>query len=145
MNKKIAIASDHGGFELKEFLKKSLKKMNYDILDLGAHEYNLDDNFPDFSSKMAAAIESKEVEQGILICGTGVGMSIAINRYKFIRGALVNDSFTAKLAREHNDANVLVLGGRVIGSKLALTCSKIFLKTEFLGGKYQDRMIQASC
>ncbi len=146
MSEKIAIAADHGGFGLKEFLKSQLISLGYEIVDLGANEYDKDDNFPSFSAKMADVIKNEKASKGILICGTGIGMSIAINRYDFIRGALIHDSFTARLSRLHNDANVVVLGGRVIGEELALDCVKEFLKTEFLGGKYQDRMEQArSC
>ncbi len=143
---KIAIAADHGGFELKEFIKKSLISLGYEILDLGAKDYDKDDNFPDFAKEMANAIKNEDASRGILICGTGIGMSIAINRYDFIRGALAHNDFTARLSRLHNDANVLVLGGRVIGSELALETVKSFLETKFLGGKYQDRMNNArSC
>ena len=139
MKDKIAIAADHGGFELKQFLISSLENAGYEIVDLGADKYESADDFPDYAAKMAAAIQAGEVEKGVLICGTGIGMSMAANRHPHIRAALVHDGFTARTCREHNDANVLVLGGRILGPELALDCAKIFLATEFLGGKYQCR------
>ncbi len=138
MMKKIVIAADHAGYEFKEFLKQNLPE--YEFLDVGAHSYDKLDDFPDFAASMASAIKDGQAEMGVLICGSGIGMSIAINRNDFIRGALVHDSYTAKQSRMHNDANVIVLGGRVIGPEIALDCVRTFFETEFLGGKYQDRL-----
>lgn len=143
MTEKIAIAADHGGFELKRYLLPRLVDLGYEVLDLGASSYENMDDFPDYAGKLAGALKNGDAGRGVLICGTGIGMSIAINRYEFIRGALVQEEFSARGARLHNDANVIVLGGRVIGPELALDCVKVFLETEFLGGKYQDRMEKA--
>ena len=116
MAEKIAIASDHGGFELKNALSEHLKAAGYDVLDLGTHTPASVD-YPDIAQKMAEEIKNGTVKKGILLCGTGIGISIAANRFPFIRAALVHDAFGARLCREHNDANVLVLGGRTTGNR----------------------------
>ena len=121
---KIAIASDHGGFELKEFIISHLLSTDWDVDDLGPHSGHSVD-YPDFGIKLAKAVSEKKVERGIVICGTGIGMSIVVNRYPRIRGALCTDLFTAKLCREHNDSNILVMGGRVIGKGLATEIERL--------------------
>ncbi|MFV1951575.1 MAG: ribose 5-phosphate isomerase B [Nitrospinota bacterium] len=136
---RIAIAADHGGFGLKEDIKGFLKEDGYDCIDMGTDSEESVD-YPDYGVKIAHAILNGEVDRGILICGTGIGMSITINRFKGIRGALCNDVYTARMSREHNDSNVLVLGGRVIGKGLALEIVKTWIKTEFAGGRHQRRL-----
>ena len=137
--KKIAIASDHGGFELKECIISHLLNTDWDVDDLGPHSGDSVD-YPDFGIKIAEAVSEKKVERGIVICGTGIGMSIVVNRYPRIRGALCTDLFTAKLCREHNDSNILVMGGRVIGNGLATEIVNTWLKTPFSGGRHQKRL-----
>lgn len=143
----IAIASDHGGFELKNALVEYLKKEGYDVADLGTHSAESVD-YPDIAVRMAEAIKNGEARKGILLCGTGIGISIAANRYPFIRAALVHDAFGARLCREHNNANVLVLGGRTTGAEVAFDCARIFLTTDFLGGRHArrvDKLSHLSC
>ena len=135
MNETIAIASDHGGFELKNALAEQLKKDGYDVLDLGTHSAQSVD-YPDIAVLMAKAIKEGTVARGVLLCGTGIGISIAANRFPFIRAALVHDAFGARLCREHNNANVLVLGGRTTGPEVALDCVRIFLTTDFAGDRH---------
>ena len=137
--KKIAIASDHGGFELKECIISHLLNTDWDVDDLGPHSRDSVD-YPDFGIKIAEAVSEKKVERGIVICGTGIGMSIVVNRYPQIRGALCTDLFTAKLCREHNDSNILVMGGRVIGKGLATEIVNTWLNTPFSGGRHQKRL-----
>ena len=137
--KKIGIASDHGGFELKESIITFLLKKGWEVDNLGAHGTDSVD-YPDYGIKVAKAIIEKKFVRGILICGTGVGMSIVVNRFPGIRGTLCSDVYTAKMCREHNDSNILILGGRVIGVSLALEILDIWLKTEFEGGRHQRRL-----
>ena len=143
MAEKIAIASDHGGFELKNALSEHLKAAGYDVLDLGTHTPASVD-YPDIAQKMAEEIKNGTVKKGILLCGTGIGISIAANRFPFIRAALVHDAFGARLCREQNDANVLVLGGRTTGPEVAFDCARIFLTTDFLGGRHARRVEKLS-
>lgn len=138
-NDVIAIASDHGGFELKETLKAELENSGYEIIDLGCYDTSSVD-YPDYANKMAASFLNDNVSKGILICGSGIGISIAANRHSHIRAALVHDGLTARLCREHNDANVLVLGGRTTGIEVAKDCLNIFLNTKFEGGRHQRRI-----
>ncbi|MBF0267194.1 MAG: ribose 5-phosphate isomerase B [Alphaproteobacteria bacterium] len=135
----IALASDHGGVELKALLKEELLKLDHGVLDLGTDGPDSVD-YPDFAEAMAEAIRSGNAKRGVLMCGTGIGISIAANRYPFIRAALVTDVTTARLARSHNDANVLVLGGRTMGPEVARDCLKAFLDTQFEGGRHQRRV-----
>lgn len=139
MSNVIALASDHGGFELKNQLVEKLKKDGYDVLDLGTHTTDSVD-YPDIAALMADAIKTGKAERGILLCGTGIGISIAANRFPFIRAALVHDAFGARLCRQHNNANVLVMGGRNTGVEVAFECADIFLNTEFLGGRHERRV-----
>ena len=137
--KKIAIASDHGGFDLKESVIGNLRNKGCEIDDLGPSSADSVD-YPDYGIKLAQAIVEQKVERGIVICGTGVGMSIVVNRFPGIRGTLCSDVYTAKMCREHNDSNILIMGGRVIDKDLALEIVAIWLKTEFEGGRHQRRL-----
>jgi ribose 5-phosphate isomerase B len=143
MSEAVAIAADHGGFELKSILLPELRALGLEALDLGTASADPVD-YPDMAAAMASAIESDRAGRGVLICGTGIGMSIAINRYRALRGALVHDALTARLARQHNDANVLVLGGRMLGPELARDCLKIFFTTGFDGGRHARRVAKLS-
>ena len=136
---KIAIASDHGGFDLKENIIAFLLKKGLEIDNLGAHSTDSVD-YPDYGIKLAQAITDKKFVRGILICGTGVGMSIVVNRFPGIRGTLCSDVYTAKMCREHNDSNILIMGGRVIEVGLAIEILETWLNTEFEGGRHQRRL-----
>jgi ribose 5-phosphate isomerase B len=137
--KKIAIASDHGGFDLKENVIAQLLNTGWEVDDLGPHSGDSVD-YPDYGIKLAEEVADKKVERGIVICGTGIGMSIVVNRYPGIRGTLCSDVFTAKLSREHNDSNILIMGGRIIGNGLAAEIVNIWLNTPFEGGRHQRRL-----
>jgi ribose 5-phosphate isomerase B len=133
----VAIACDHGGFALKEALKVALPDLAW--LDLGTNSAESVD-YPDFGNKLADAIKDGKAARGILICGSGVGISIGANRHAHIRCALVHDVTGARLCRQHNDANVLALGGRMIGEAVAKECVEAFLSTAFDGGRHQKRI-----
>jgi ribose 5-phosphate isomerase B len=137
--KKIAIASDHGGFDLKKSVIAHLLNTGWEVDDLGPHSGDSVD-YPDYGVKLAEEVADKRVERGIVICGTGIGMSIVVNRYPGIRGTLCADVFTAKLCREHNDSNILIMGGRVIGEGLAAEIVNTWLNTPFEGGRHQRRL-----
>ena len=139
----IAIASDHGGYELKTSLIKEIESKGLRIIDLGTHSLESVD-YPAFANAMAQAIRDGKAARGILMCGSGIGISIAANRHPELRAALVHDGLTARLSRQHNDANVLVMGGRLIGPELAKDCLDVFLKTEFEGGRHARRVAQLS-
>jgi ribose 5-phosphate isomerase B len=136
---KIAIASDHAGFELKENIKQCLKGDGIPIEDLGPCNSDRVD-YPDYGIKLAKAVSEDENLSGIVICGTGIGMSIVVNRFPKVRGTLCSDVYTAKLCRQHNDSNVLILGGRVVGSGLAHEIVNTWLATPFEGGRHSDRL-----
>lgn len=133
----IAIAADHGGFALKDQIKAAFPNMNW--LDLGTNTSDSVD-YPDFAKKVADAIKDSKATRGILICGSGIGISIAANRYAHVRCALVHDVTGARLCRQHNDANVLALGARMIGAEVAKDCVDVFLSAEFEGGRHQKRV-----
>ena len=137
---KIAITSDHGGFDLKEILIKELQTLGHDALNLGTYSGTVAVDYPDYGHAVANAINAGKAEMGIIICGTGIGISIAANRHKGTRAALCHDETTARLAREHNNANVLALGARIIGEEVAKKCVKVFLETEFEGGRHVNRL-----
>lgn len=126
----IAIGCDHGGFELKQEIIKYLEEQNLAYKDYGCYDTASVD-YPEYAKKVANAVVSKEAEKGILICGTGIGISIAANKVKGIRAALCHDCFSAQATREHNDANVLAMGGRIVGPGLAVKIVDIFLNTPF--------------
>lgn len=136
---KIAIASDHAGYELKEHLKEFLSKMGFDILDFGTNSKESVD-YPDYAKKVVRSILNNLSDRGILICGTGVGMSICANRFKGIRAALCDNTYTAMYSRLHNDSNILCLPARVIGYGLAEKIVEVWLKTEFEGGRHKRRI-----
>ncbi len=137
--KVIAVASDHAGFDLKEALKCELEADGYAVLDLGTHNGDSVD-YPDFGTALADAIAEGKAGQGLLVCGTGIGISIAANRNPAVRAAVCHDVTTARLARQHNDANVLVLGSRIIGASVASETLQAFLCTEFEGGRHARRV-----
>ena len=136
----IAIASDHGGFELKEELKAFLKRMGISCSDLGTTNGEESVDYPDFGMELARRVSNGEIERGILFCGTGIGMSIVANKFPNVRAALVWDTFTARMAREHNDANILVMGGRTTDKESAKEMVKTWLEAKFEGGRHQRRL-----
>ncbi len=136
---KIAVASDHAGFDLKETLKADLIEQGHDVVDLGTHTLDSVD-YPDFGRKTGEAIAAGEAQVGVIVCGTGIGISIAANRVPGARTALCHDITTARLSREHNDANILALGARVTGVETARDCVRAFLDTPFAGGRHQRRV-----
>jgi len=137
--KKIAIASDHGGFDLKKSIVSFLLNKGWVVDDFGAPSTDPVD-YPDYGIKLAEAIIDKKFVRGILMCGTGIGMSVIVNRFPGIRGTLCSDVYTAKMSREHNDSNILIMGGRVIGPGLAIEILDTWLNTEFEGGRHQRRL-----
>ncbi|MBT2723301.1 ribose 5-phosphate isomerase B [Bacillus sp. ISL-46] len=136
---KVAIASDHGGINIREEIISLMKEMNIEYVDLGC-ECSSSVDFPDYAIPVAKKVATGEVDRGILICGTGIGMSIAANKVKGIRCALVHDTFSAKATREHNDTNILAMGERVIGPGLARDIARIWLTTPFEGGRHEYRV-----
>jgi ribose 5-phosphate isomerase B len=136
---KLAIATDHAGFEFKENLKKFLEGEGHVVTDLGTHDTQACD-YPDFALKVCEAVMEGTQERGILICGAGHGMAIAANKVPGIRAATAYDDYTARMSREHNDANVLVLPARVIAQTRGRELAKIFLSTAFEGGRHQKRI-----
>ncbi len=136
---KLAIASDHAGFELKESILAFLRNKGVELEDFGPVNSDRVD-YPDYGISIAQAILQKKVDRGIVICGTGVGMSIVVNRFPGIRGTLCSDLYTTKMCREHNDSNILIMGGRVIGKGLAEEIVDTWLNTAFEGGRHQKRL-----
>lgn len=135
----LAIGADHAGFALKEELKKALDELGSSYEDLGTHDEASTD-YPDFAHAMARGIHEGRFERGILVCGTGVGMSMAVNKHSGLRAVVCSDTFSARMARLHNDANVLCIGSRVVGSGLASDLVREFLETEFEGGRHARRV-----
>ncbi len=140
---KIAIGSDHAGFWLKEALKEFLKNSEYEVKDFGTDSLESVD-YPDFAFAIGRAVSDGQFDFGVLICGTGVGMSIAANKVKGIRAALCNDLYTARMSREHNDANILCMGGRVLGEDIAKEILKTFLTTGYSNGRHNRRVKKIS-
>lgn len=138
---KIVLGSDHAGFELKADLRDYLVEQNIAIFDMGVAE-EIPADYPEIARAVAEKISRKEFERGILICGSGIGMSIVANRFPGVRAALCHDLYTARMSREHNDANLLVLGGRLIGKGLAREMIKVWLESVFQGGNHQRRLDQ---
>jgi ribose 5-phosphate isomerase B len=135
----VAIASDHAGFPMKEALKQELTDDGYTVLDLGtSNEESVD--YPDYGKAVGEAVADGRAARGVAVCGSGVGISIAVNRVPGARGALVHDRLGIELARQHNDANVMVLGGRTTGIAVAKDCLRTFLATEFEGGRHAGRI-----
>jgi len=137
---KIAIGSDHGGYDLKELVKKHLNEKGYEVKDYGCNDKSSCD-YPDFGYPVAKAVADGEVEKGIVICTTGIGISITANKVKGVRAALCADCTSARLTREHNDANVLAMGAGIVGNNLALDMVDIFLSTPFSGEEKHARRI----
>jgi ribose 5-phosphate isomerase B len=135
----IAVASDHGGLELKSRIVALLKERGADYADYGPADSTSVD-YPDFAAKVAGDVSSGKVAQGVLICGTGIGMSIAANKFPNVRAALVHDEFTAQMAREHNDANILVMGGRILDPEQGAKLVEIWLDGSYAGGRHQNRL-----
>ena len=136
---KIAVASDHGGFALKEEIAKYLTEAGYDVLNLGTNSAESVD-YPEYGKKCAEAVVSGQSERGIVVCGTGIGISMAANKVKGVRCALCTSVHMAEMTRRHNDANMLALGGRTTENELALEIVKAFLATEFEGGRHKRRV-----
>ena len=135
----IGLACDHGGFELKEELKAFLKSLGIEPIDMGT--FNEDSvDYPDFGVLVAEKVSRGELEKGILICGTGIGMSMVANKFPRIRAALANDLYSSRCSREHNDANILIIGGRIVGKELAKEIVKVWLETPFAGGRHRRRL-----
>ena len=136
---RIIIGCDHAAFRLKEILKSALQAQGIEVTDVGTHsEASMD--YPETGKAVAEKISTGEYKRGILICGTGLGMSMVANKYAHVRAALCNDLFSAAMSRRHNDANILVMGGRVIGDILALEILRTWLDTPFEGGRHQRRL-----
>jgi ribose 5-phosphate isomerase B len=135
----IGLASDHGGYELKEEIKVFLKSLGIEPIDMGT--FNEDSvDYPDYGMLVAEKVSKGELERGILICGTGIGMSIVANKFRKVRAALANDLYCARFSREHTDANILVIGGRIVGKELAKEIIKTWLNTPFAGGRHKRRL-----
>ncbi|MCX8116392.1 MAG: ribose 5-phosphate isomerase B [Desulfobacterota bacterium] len=137
----IGLACDHGGYELKEALKSFLRELNHEPLDFGTFSGEAVD-YPDYGIRAAEKVSRGELERAILICGTGIGMSIVANKFRGVRAALVQDLFSARLSREHTDANILVIGGRIVARELAKEIVKVWLETPFSGGRHKRRLEQ---
>ena len=137
----IIIGSDHAAYGLKEYLKALITGKGIEIRDVGAHSTEAVD-YPDFGFRVAGAVSAGEYSRGVLLCGTGLGMSMVANKYRHVRAALCNDLFSAIMSRRHNNANILLLGGRVIGDVLAREIVSAWLETPFEGGRHQRRLDQ---
>ncbi|MBT3361861.1 MAG: ribose 5-phosphate isomerase B [Rhodospirillales bacterium] len=137
--KTIAVACDHAGLELKSLLFSFLREQGCETLDLGTNGPESVD-YPDFGYAMAAAIRDGRADTGVLVCGSGIGISIAANRHPEVRAALIHDAYGARMCRLHNDANVICFGGRITGPDVALDCLRVFLETEFEGGRHGLRV-----
>jgi ribose 5-phosphate isomerase B len=141
----VIIGSDHAGYDMKEECRLFLENLSeYKVSDVGVYSRESSD-YPNIAKKVAEAVANGEYAKGILICGSGIGMSIAANRYRGVRAALCHNLYLARMSRQHNDANILVMGGRVIGVGIALEMIEIFLKTEFEGGRHKKRLDLIDC
>ncbi|WP_422485115.1 ribose 5-phosphate isomerase B [Gudongella sp. DL1XJH-153] len=135
----IGIGSDHAGFDLKEEMKKFMEENGYEVRDFGTNNKESVD-YPDFGRSVGEAVAAGEIDKGVVICGTGIGISISANKVKGVRAALCGDVFSARMSREHNDANVIAMGGRVLGVDLAKEILLTYLKSEFQGGRHERRV-----
>src|SRR5712691_5869789 len=135
----IALGADHAGWELKEALKAWLIETGHQILDFGTHSTESVD-YPDYALQVAESVASGKAERGVLVCGTGIGMAMSANKVPGVRAALCSDGFTARMSREHNDANVLALAGRLMESDMAVDILQLWLETEFSGGRHSRRL-----
>ena len=140
---KIAIGCDHAGVELKGELVKLLEARGEKVVDFGTNDSKSVD-YPDFGDRVSSAVSNGEVDRGVLICGTGIGMSIVANKFRNVRAALCSEPFSARMSRLHNDSNILVIGGRVVGKALALEITKVWLETPFEGGRHEQRLKKIS-
>lgn len=138
--RKIAIGADHGGYELKHLIVEHLRRQGYEVQDFGTHGSEESVDYPDYAQQVARAVAAGEYDLGILICGTGIGMSIAANKIVGVRAAVCGDTYSARMSRLHNNANILCLGGRVLGPGPALDIVDIWLRTEFEGGRHARRV-----
>lgn len=138
-SKRIAIASDHGAFDLKRYVIEHLEKTGYEPVDMGIYEEESVD-YPDYGVKVARAVSEGEFERGILLCGTGIGMSITANKFPGVRATLAHDDYTAKMSRLHNNSNILVMGGRTTTEEMAGRIVDIWLETQFEGGRHDRRL-----
>jgi len=138
---RIALGADHAGYELKETLKKELTQWGYDVIDLGAAEYDALDDYPDFAYAVANAVAAQEVEKGIVVCGSGVGASIAANKVTGVRASIATDTYSARQGVEHDDMNVLAVGARVTGIELVREIVKSFLGASFSGEERHVRRL----
>lgn len=139
----VAIGSDHAGFDLKQVLAAYLAELGYEVLDLGTSGPESVD-YPDFGKAVAEAVAAEKARFGVVVCGTGIGISIAANRVPAVRAALCHDHMTAEFSRRHNDANILALGSRIIGVEVAKDCLRTFLTTPFDGGRHVGRVAKLS-
>jgi ribose 5-phosphate isomerase B len=140
---RIALAADHAGYVLKDELARWLRELGHEVTDLGTNGPESVD-YPEYGAKLGVAVALGQADRGIAVCGSGIGISIAVNRNLECRCARVDDPLSARLAREHNDANVLALGARLIGSDMARACVAAFLDTDFAGGRHERRVAQLS-
>jgi len=140
---RIVIGADHAGYELKQQIARYLLAQGHQVQDLGTHSPQPVD-YPDYAVRVARAVVAGEAERGILICGTGIGMSIAANKVRGARAAVCTDCYMARMARQHNDARILCLGGRVLGLGSALDVVEVFLRTDFVGGRHAQRVDKIS-
>lgn len=136
---RIGVACDHGGYILKDVVNEVITQCGHEVIDLGTHTMDSVD-YPDYAHKAVTLLKQGGCERIVLICGTGIGMSICANRVKGIRGALCHDAYTARMSRQHNDSNCLVLGGRVLGRDVAQDIAEVWLNTPFEGGRHQARL-----
>ena len=139
----VALGADHAGWELKEALKAWLIDQGHQVLDFGTHSPDPVD-YPDYAEQVAEAVTVAKVERGILVCGTGIGMAITANKVPGVRAAACSDLYTARMSREHNDTNVLALGGRLMGREMALEIVKAWIETGFAGGRHSGRVDKIS-
>lgn len=138
---KVALAADHGGYPLKAEIAELVKSLGHEVLDLGAHQYDKEDDYPDFARYIGQAIQHGQAQRGILLCGSGVGASIAATKMKGVRASVCHDAYSAAQGVEHDDMNVLCLGSRIIGGAVADVLVRAFLSANFLAeGKYQRRL-----
>jgi len=139
---KIAIAADHGGFPLKATVAELIEQLGHEVIDLGAHQFDKDDDYPDFARYVGQAIQHSQAQRGVLLCGSGVGASVAANKLTGVRSAVCHDAYSAHQGVEHDDLNVLCLGARIIGDQLALDLVKAFVGAKFTGDDRHQRRLE---
>lgn len=139
---RVAVAADHAGFELKCLLQKSLEEKGYDLLDVGAHTYDAADDYPDFAERVAEAFRREGIRRAVVVCGSGVGVCVALNKFAGIRAAVCHDTYSARQGVEHDDMNVLCLGSRIVGAALARSLVESFLSAQFSSDERHVRRLQ---